>query len=225
MRLPSDAADNPEPMPLRVAARVQVAAAVIKPLRIEMRIRNNALIRRREELGMSPAQLAESSGVGYGDYLDYESMKKIPVYAENRLNLKMGRVGWRESAQRLAKFHGVSPSTLWPDEVLQVRVTRAVVEADASDLGALLGAPPQMQLDDKLFSDERREILARAVGGLTAKEAMVIRARFGESPETLEEIGARIGVQGERIRQIEAKALRKLRDQSKRRGSPLRGIS
>jgi len=56
------------------------------------------------------------------------------------------------------------------------------------------------------------------LGELTDREKEVIRLRFGIEdghPHTLEEVGRRFGVTRERIRQIEAKALRKLRHPSR----------
>ena len=60
------------------------------------------------------------------------------------------------------------------------------------------------------FKDATDEILA----SLTAREAKVLRMRFGigmNNDHTLEEVGKQFDVTRERIRQIEAKALRKLR--------------
>jgi RNA polymerase primary sigma factor len=59
-----------------------------------------------------------------------------------------------------------------------------------------------------------QEVLA----GLTAREAKVLRMRFGidmNTDHTLEEVGKQFDVTRERIRQIEAKALRKLRHPSR----------
>ena len=59
-----------------------------------------------------------------------------------------------------------------------------------------------------------RDVLA----GLTAREAKVLRMRFGidmNTDHTLEEVGKQFDVTRERIRQIEAKALRKLRHPSR----------
>ena len=53
---------------------------------------------------------------------------------------------------------------------------------------------------------------------LTAREEKVLRLRFGLTdgkPHTLEEVGKEFGVTRERIRQIEAKAIRKLRHPSR----------
>ena len=69
------------------------------------------------------------------------------------------------------------------------------------------------------LQDATRDVLS----GLTAREAKVLRMRFGidmNTDHTLEEVGKQFDVTRERIRQIEAKALRKLRHPS--RSEPLR---
>ena len=63
-----------------------------------------------------------------------------------------------------------------------------------------------------------REHLDGILNTLTEREEKVLRLRFGlddERPHTLEEVGWEFGVTRERIRQIEAKALRKLRHPSR----------
>jgi len=62
------------------------------------------------------------------------------------------------------------------------------------------------------------ESTQNVLGGLTAREAKVLRMRFGinmNTDHTLEEVGKQFDVTRERIRQIEAKALRKLRHPSR----------
>jgi RNA polymerase primary sigma factor len=63
-----------------------------------------------------------------------------------------------------------------------------------------------------------RESTQNVLAGLTAREAKVLRMRFGinmNTDHTLEEVGKQFDVTRERIRQIEAKALRKLRHPSR----------
>ena len=63
-----------------------------------------------------------------------------------------------------------------------------------------------------------KEQLGKVLGSLTEREAKVLRLRFGLEdgrPRTLEEVGKEFDVTRERIRQIEAKALRKLRHPSR----------
>jgi len=75
--------------------------------------------------------------------------------------------------------------------------------------GASVGSPVESATDEGL-----REATRGVLSGLTAREAKVLRMRFGiemNTDHTLEEVGKQFDVTRERIRQIEAKALRKLR--------------
>ncbi|GLQ33297.1 RNA polymerase sigma factor RpoD [Litoribrevibacter albus] len=78
---------------------------------------------------------------------------------------------------------------------------------------------------DTATSDGLSEATKEVLSGLTAREAKVLRMRFGinmNTDHTLEEVGKQFDVTRERIRQIEAKALRKLRHPS--RSEHLRGF-
>ena len=76
-----------------------------------------------------------------------------------------------------------------------------------------IGSPIELATGEGL-----REATRDILGGLTAREAKVLRMRFGidmNTDHTLEEVGKQFDVTRERIRQIEAKALRKLRHPSR----------
>ena len=78
---------------------------------------------------------------------------------------------------------------------------------------------------DAATEDNLTEATDDILGSLTAREAKVLRMRFGigmNTDHTLEEVGKQFDVTRERIRQIEAKALRKLRHPT--RSSHLRGF-
>ena len=71
---------------------------------------------------------------------------------------------------------------------------------------------------DSATSESLRETTHSVLAGLTPREAKVLRMRFGidmTTDHTLEEVGKQFDVTRERIRQIEAKALRKLRHPSR----------
>src|SRR5262249_37077520 len=73
--------------------------------------------------------------------------------------------------------------------------------------------------NDNLITQDLTTQVERALSTLSPKEKKILRLRFGigeEGEHTLEEVGRRFSVTRERIRQIETKALRKLRH-------PLRG--
>ncbi|MFP6806919.1 MAG: RNA polymerase sigma factor RpoD [Pseudomonadales bacterium] len=75
--------------------------------------------------------------------------------------------------------------------------------------GASVGSPVAVATEEGL-----QEATRGVLSGLTAREAKVLRMRFGidmNTDHTLEEVGKQFDVTRERIRQIEAKALRKLR--------------
>jgi len=71
-------------------------------------------------------------------------------------------------------------------------------------------------LDDVILDDLKKQI-GRVIESLSPKEQIIIRKRFGigDDPHTLEEVGKEFSVTRERIRQIEVKALRKLRHPSR----------
>jgi RNA polymerase primary sigma factor len=73
---------------------------------------------------------------------------------------------------------------------------------------------PAVAVIERDLADQTRE----ALSALTPREEKIVRKRFGigeKAEQTLEEVGQEFGVTRERIRQIEAKALRKLRHPSR----------
>jgi RNA polymerase primary sigma factor len=73
---------------------------------------------------------------------------------------------------------------------------------------------------DAAIQSNLREAMTRALALLTPREERVLRMRFGfgmKTDRTLEEVGHQFSVTRERIRQIEAKALRKLKHPSRSR--------
>lgn len=78
------------------------------------------------------------------------------------------------------------------------------------DLGARIEAA---DVEDQISVDLRHDSIRKAVAALPEKQRNVIELRYGldgEEPLTLEEIGKRVGVSRERVRQLEAEGLTKL---------------
>ncbi len=87
-----------------------------------------------------------------------------------------------------------------------------------SSLGDFIEDANAVSPVDSATIESLRESTQEVLAGLTAREAKVIRMRFGinmNTDHTLEEVGKQFDVTRERIRQIEAKALRKLRHPSR----------
>ncbi|MGM0701211.1 MAG: RNA polymerase sigma factor RpoD [Pseudomonadota bacterium] len=96
---------------------------------------------------------------------------------------------------------------------------------DDSHLGDFIEDGTMILPLDSATGEGLIEATRNVLGGLTAREAKVLRMRFGidmNTDHTLEEVGKQFDVTRERIRQIEAKALRKLRHPS--RSEPLRSF-
>jgi RNA polymerase primary sigma factor len=142
--------------------------------------------------------------------------------AENRLESELGR----------------QPTELELAAVLEVDVEdiqrwREAAAVGATSLDAPLGSDPEsgrvadVIADDNAkmpwsgVSDETNaELIRELVATLNVREQRILRERFaldGGEPRTLEEIGADFGLTRERIRQLEAAALKKLRDRLKAR--------
>jgi RNA polymerase primary sigma factor len=87
-----------------------------------------------------------------------------------------------------------------------------------SHLGDFIEDPVVASPVDSATSSGLKETTGEVLAGLTPREAKVLRMRFGidmNTDHTLEEVGKQFDVTRERIRQIEAKALRKLRHPSR----------
>ena len=89
---------------------------------------------------------------------------------------------------------------------------------DDSHLGDFIEDSGVVSPSESATSSGLRESTQNMLAGLTSREAKVLRMRFGidmNTDHTLEEVGKQFDVTRERIRQIEAKALRKLRHPSR----------
>mgnify|MGYP000138450677 FL=1 len=98
-------------------------------------------------------------------------------------------------------------------------------DEDDTTLGDFIQDTSIPSPDEAATEDNLTEATDDILGSLTAREAKVLRMRFGigmNTDHTLEEVGKQFDVTRERIRQIEAKALRKLRHPT--RSSHLRGF-
>ncbi|WP_269498455.1 RNA polymerase sigma factor RpoD [Castellaniella sp. S9] len=89
---------------------------------------------------------------------------------------------------------------------------------DDSHLGDFIEDTGTVSPSDSALHGSMRDVVKEVLDSLTPREAKVLRMRFGiemSTDQTLEEVGKQFDVTRERIRQIEAKALRKLRHPSR----------
>ncbi len=99
-----------------------------------------------------------------------------------------------------------------------VSLETPIGEEEDSHLGDFIPDDTSLSPIDAATMDALKRDLATVLKTLTDREASVLKMRFGlddGQPKTLEEVGTKFGVTRERIRQIEAKALRKLKHPSR----------
>lgn len=150
---------------------------------------------------------------------------RIPVHMVETIN-KLTRIQ-RQLVQELgrdptaeeisAKMDGISPEKVREIQKIAlepVSLETPIGEEDDSHLGDFIedkdAMSPDQYASNQLLKDEINAVLS----GLTEREEKVLRLRFGlydGRTRTLEEVGKEFNVTRERIRQIEAKALRKLK--------------
>jgi RNA polymerase primary sigma factor len=101
-----------------------------------------------------------------------------------------------------------------------VSLETPIGDEEDSHLGDFIPDPNVVQPIDAAIQSNLRETTTRVLASLTPREERVLRMRFGigmNTDHTLEEVGQQFSVTRERIRQIEAKALRKLKHPSRSR--------
>lgn len=193
----------------------------------------NSIMRfRRQELGITQAELARQARVTI-EFVGRIETLKMPIagkiqgesYKAKRSKLKRFRL-IREKLNRIAQVLELSFDYLFPQDYLEAIEQELlpwyskpiiwvkevnILELSASTPELLLPSPEEMVIDDASLglSDSMSEVLSE----LSYPEIETIKLRFGFDGEvkTLQEVGDEFGVSPARIRQIEAKALRKLR--------------
>ena len=143
-----------------------------------------------------------------------EAVNKIRR-AQRSLSVKLGR---EPSMEEVAEEVNMSEKRV--TELIQasgdtVSLETPVGDEEGSNLGDFVADDANASTEDKAESFLLREEIDSMLQGLNPRERDVIILRFGLEtghPLTLEEVGKRFNVTRERIRQIEAKALRKLRN-------------
>jgi RNA polymerase primary sigma factor len=127
-----------------------------------------------------------------------------------------GEMGREPTPEELADRAGVDPAKLRRlFEAFQRPVSLQSPVGEASELGEFLQDELAESPTDSLATRDLTAQVERALDTLSAKEEKILRLRFGlceGGARTLREVSKRFGVTRERIRQIEVKALRKLRD-------------
>lgn len=171
------------------------------PVRIISKIKNNRLLNLWESSGLKLDDFCAKFGICKGTWYQMVSLKRYPS---------------EMLANKIATALGVLAEDLWPPYLRKISTTVSKRTIPEPILLALSAAKDCFVLDDpnrNLFNEEKAEGLEKAMQRLAPREKMVLEMRFGlkdNAETTLEDTAKAFYVSKERIRQIEAKALKKL---------------
>ena len=148
-----------------------------------------------------------------------ETIHRVSKYSRQMLQ----ELGREATADEIGEKMGMSPEKV--REIMKiaqdpVSLETPIGEEEDSHLGDFIPDEDTPAPSDAAASTILREVIERELHTLTPREEHVIKLRFGlydGRTRTLEEVGKEFDITRERIRQIEAKALRKLRHPSRAR--------
>ena len=149
---------------------------------------------------------------------------RVPVHMQElKVKYNRAQAELREKFNRdatvaeIAKYMGITEKKVMEVETLikePISLNTALNDEDDGTLEDLIADPNVDRPDDRIDNEILSKAIKTVLSTLDAREQEIIIARFGldgNSPRTLEQLGEVYGITKERIRQIEQKALKKLR--------------
>ena len=175
---------------------------------VDVRIYNNNLHQAIKSLGFtSVPKFCEAHNLKYGDVNKLLAMKLSPLSTSGKI---------RSVVVRLLAIFNKQLDELFSDQQMEaLDSNRTQREVDAETVFAMMHDSTRLEMspEEVLLEGTTSDLVHAAMSDLTPREQGVIKMRFGiGGPEmTLEQIGKVYDVGAQRILQIQAKALRKLR--------------
>jgi hypothetical protein len=166
----------------------------INDLNVQVRVRNNQILSRIRKRFNSVADMCRMFDMAAQRVNSFICFRETPFREDGTL---------RETAEKLCSVLGVTPDDLWPNEMAKIKQERSTYELELSTAEAMAIC----HNPDRKFV--QLQLISRWAHRLNDREKLVINERFSGS--TLDDVAKMIGTHRERARQIEAKALRKLK--------------
>jgi RNA polymerase sigma factor (sigma-70 family) len=177
---------------------------------VEIKIKNNWLMKKIKEKGYENGnQFAKAHSLQPTMVNSYLSFKEAPYNKKGE---------WRHSFIRISEALRCLPEDICPPQHLEkvLKKNKSTFEASLNDISGYLtgNQDTAMPAIERIVREEDFSGISSALQALTPREERVIRCRFGMTSDgemTLADVGQQLGVSPTRIRDIEARALRKLR--------------
>ena len=180
---------------------------------VKVTVRNNLILKAIKDFGYTNLnKFAKATSTSLTGLYGLVNLMEPPIGVKGEFS---------KSAKELMEVLGACPSELWTDEQLTLRLdsnrTERVMSKEALQIALNSNARSLIGLDypeQEMVEEELKTIVSDRLDSLTPREADILRMRFGFDEgdgRSLEEVGAAFKLSRERIRHIEAQALRKLR--------------
>ncbi len=183
---------------------------------ITFTVKNNVMLKAMKENGfMTAVSLSKAAEVSINAVSEYLSLRSIPFSKRKQEEFK-------ETIIKISKVLKRLPEDLFPEQHLKkaLNKNKATIEMSTQDVSKILEYKknPQDLIEFKEGKNDLKIKIKRLLETLSEREQLVLKHRFGLggiATKTLEQITEVVGVSRERVRQIEAKALRRLRHPSR----------
>lgn len=191
------------------------AMETVEEYRVKITVRNNLIMRAIEDFGYTNlGQFAKCEDISLGGLYDLVNLKKAPIGVEGEFS---------KHAKELMEILGACPTDLWTEEQLTLTLKKNSEERQLSKEGlrialqstarSLIGLPHQA-----IEQKEAEVVIKDMLDSIPRRGAKILALRFGlggGEEHTLEETAEIFECTRERVRQIEAKALRDMRHPSR----------
>ena len=184
----------------------------MKEFRLKVSVRNNLLLSAIEEQGYkSVAEFERACEIGIGSINNLVAMRDAPILQNGEFS---------QNAKLVMEVLGAAPTDLWTEQQLTIKLKTNSGERaiDANLVQHLLEQKSRTEYlpspEESLLAAETAAIVEQVLCTLKPREKDILQERFGKDL-TLQEVGNHHGLSKERIRGIESKALRKLRDKKR----------
>lgn len=165
---------------------------------IHAKLKNANLLRRILATSKNVAEFCRDHNLSQSEIGDLINLK-IPALLQTR--------GWRTTALKLADIFGCLPDELFVEEqqTLHLLTNQVMIERSRREILESRGSLERLER-----SIDTKRLLGVLTGALNEREERVVKMLHMEG-KTLREIGAELKVTQERVRQVEAKAMQKMR--------------
>ena len=186
----------------------------MKAYRVKVSVRNNLLMSTIEAAGYkSVAEFERDAGIAKGRANCLVAMRDPPIQQNGEFS---------KMAKLIMEVLGAAPFDLWTEDQLMLKLRTNIgwreVDMDIGSFKALarqqgeqMAALPSQE--DVLLKIETARVVDELLNQrLTSREQIIVREMMNDGGATYKNLGEKIGVSTERVRQIHFKALRKLRN-------------